>query len=69
MRCECCGQEVPPTLSAEDFTARAGPRLEALDRLSARIEFSRHGWEYTDDGARWKHLMDDQGRDEAAAGL
>lgn len=69
MICECCLQEKKPELSAEDYKARAIPRLAAIDALSAKIDFSSFAWENTPEGERWKRLMDAQIRDEVAAGL
>jgi hypothetical protein len=68
-KCECCGQDVAPTLDMQTYQARALPRLAAIDALSARIDFSSFGWQHTPEGERWKRLMDEQGRDEVAAGL
>lgn len=69
MRCECCGQEIKSTLSPEEYNARAIPRLEAIDRLSKKIDFGSPSWRYTSEGKRWLDLMEAQGRDEVAAGL
>lgn len=67
--CECCWQPIQPSLGLDDYNARAIPRLAAIDRLTERIDFSRHDWRHTPEGERWKRLMDEQGRDELAAGL
>lgn len=67
--CECCGQEIKPTLSIEEYERRAKPRLEALDLLATKIDFSSDLWKYTPEGRRYQRLMDEQGADEVAAGL
>lgn len=67
--CECCGQELKPTLTMEEYEARARPRLHQLDVLAERIDFSQHGWELTPDGQRYKRLDEMQAKDEVAAGL
>lgn len=69
MKCECCGQEVAPKMSMDEYNARAIPRLEAIDRLSKRINFGSMVWQYTREGERWQRLIDEQGADEVAAGL
>lgn len=69
MICECCGQEIKPTLSRDEYQARALPRLKAIDALSAKIDFSSYCWRNTPEGERWLRLMDEQNRDEMAAGL
>ncbi len=67
--CECCGQEIPPKLSKEEYERRAIPRLEAIDRLSVKIDFSSWSWEHTPEGERYKKLMAEQNQDEVDAGL
>lgn len=67
--CPHCGSTLGPTMPLEDYNARALPRLEAIDRLSEKIDFSSFAWRNTPDGQRWLKLMAQQGADEAAAGL
>lgn len=67
--CPHCGGELPRTLTPEEYNARAIPRLATIDALSARIDFNSFGWRNTPPGQRWLQLMDEQGRDEAAAGM
>ena len=69
MICKCCGQEKKPTLSMEEYEARAIPRLEAIDRLAEKINFSDWSWKYTMEGERYEQLMKAQAVDEEAAGL
>jgi hypothetical protein len=56
-------------LSADEYQARAIPRLAAIDALAAKIDFSSFAWENTHEGERFRRLMAEQGRDEEAAGL
>jgi hypothetical protein len=56
-------------LSLDDYNTRAIPRLAAIDALSAKINFEDFTWRNTPEGERWQRLMDEQGRDEAAAGV
>lgn len=67
--CECCGQEIPPKFSIEEYKRRAIPRLEAIDRLAAKINFSSWNWEKSPEGERYKQLMAEQNQDEVDAGL
>ena len=67
--CKCCGQEIKPTLSMDEYEARATPRLHQIDVLADRIDFSAYGWDLTPDGQRYNRLMEQQGKDEVAAGL
>ena len=69
MICECCGQERTPVLSAEDYKARAIPRLAAIDRLADKIDFTTDAWKWTTEGERYERLMRVQMADEVAAGL
>lgn len=69
MICNCCGQEIANTLSAEEYNRRAIPRLEAIDRLAAKIDFATEAWKWTPEGERYQRLMNEQGADEVAAGL
>ena len=69
MICECCGQEMEPTLSLEEYNARAVPRLAAIDRLAGKINFATDSWRWTQEGERYERLMREQGADEVAAGL
>jgi hypothetical protein len=69
MKCNCCGQWIKPTLSIDDYNARAIPRLAAIDRLAEKIDFSSEGWKWTQEGERYQRLMNEQGEDEVAAGL
>lgn len=68
MQCHCCGQEIKPSLSIEEYLSRAVPRLAAIDWLAKKIDFSIT-WELTPEGERYKQLMNEQMADEAAAGL
>jgi hypothetical protein len=67
--CKCCGQTIPPKLSKEEYGRRAIPRLEAIDILAAKIDFSSGSWQYTPEGERYKRLMAEQNQDEVDAGL
>lgn len=67
--CDCCGQEITPKLSAEEYERRSVPRLAAIDALSVKIDFSSFSWETTPEGQRYKRLMAEQCRDEYDAGL
>jgi hypothetical protein len=67
--CPHCGGELPRTLTPEEYNARAIPRLATLDALAARIDFNSFAWRNTPAGQRWLQLMDEQGKDEAAAGM
>ena len=67
--CHCCGQELPRTMSEEQYKQRAIPRLAAIDALAAKIDFSSFAWRNTPEGERYQRLMDEQNRDEVAAGL
>jgi hypothetical protein len=67
--CETCGRAIPPTLPLDEYERRAKPRLEALDRLAARIDFNTDAWKFTADGERYQRLEREQCADEAAAGL
>lgn len=69
MDCPCCGQEIKPTLSMDEYRARATPRLAAIESLAAKIDFSTDSWKWTPDGERYQRLMQEQGADEVAAGL
>lgn len=69
MQVQQCGQEVKPALSMEEYQRRATPRLESLDRLAAKIDFSTDAWKWTPEGERYERLMREQGADEVAAGL
>jgi len=69
MKCQCCGQETEPTLSEEEYKARAIPRLAAIDRLAEKIDFTTEAWKCTPEGERYQRLMNEQGADEVAAGL
>jgi hypothetical protein len=69
MHCQCCGQEITPSLSIETYNARALPRLKAIDILAAKIDFTNPSWKYTPEGERYQRLMQQQGEDETAAGL
>ena len=69
---ECIGDQPEPpspTLSMDEYKARAIPRLAAIDALSAKVDFSSYSWKNTPEGERWQRLMDAQMRDEVAAGL
>lgn len=68
MQCHCCGQEIKPSLSTEEYLSRAVPRLAEIDRLARKIDFSLP-WAWTPEGERYKRLMNEQMADEAAAGL
>jgi hypothetical protein len=57
------------TLTTEEYNARAKPRLEAIDQLSKKIDFSTDLWKWTPEGERYQRLMNEQGADEIAAGL
>lgn len=59
----------PDYLDAEEYQRRALPRLEAIDRLAARIDFSTYAWRHTPDGERYSALMNEQAQDEWRAGL
>lgn len=67
--CPCCGQAVPASLDMETYKARALPRLAAIDSLAQKIDFTSPAWRFTPEGERYEKLMDDQARDEQAAGL
>lgn len=67
--CPHCGGELPRTLTPEEYNARAMPRLQILDALSARIDFNSYGWRDTPAGKRWLQLMVEQSDDEIAAGM
>lgn len=69
MKCNCCGQEIANTLSLDEYNRRAIPRLEAIDRLAEKIDFSTGAWRWTPEGERYQRLMNEQGADEVAAGL
>lgn len=60
-------------ISLKDYEARALPRLAEIDQLSPRCQWEKFDHECDDITltlrARWKRLMDEQGRDEVAAGL
>ena len=67
--CECCGQELEPKLSREEYERRAIPRLAAIDRLADKIDFSSGYWKYTPEGERYSRLMAEQNQDEYDAGM
>lgn len=68
MNCKCCGQEIKPSLSIEEYERRAVPRLAAIDRLWDRIQ--REDLNPSDPVyERYERLMKEQGDDEVAAGL
>lgn len=67
--CPCCGQEKPPSLSIDEYKARALPRLSAIDRIAKKIDFGRPDWSITEDGQTYARLMEQQARDEFEAGL
>ena len=69
MKCRHCGQEIEPTLSMEEYQARAIPRLEAIDILAKKINDNNLSWEFSLEAERWNRLMDEQMKDEIAAGL
>lgn len=69
MHCEHCGQKTEPTLSLEEYEARAIPRLAKIDMLAGKIDFENPGWENTSGGKLYNHLIDLQNNDEVAAGL
>ena len=69
MKCQCCGQEIEPALSSDEYKARAIPRLAAIDALAAHIDFSTFSWQSTPEGERYERLMREQMADEVAAGL
>lgn len=69
MKCEHCGCDCQPTMTTEEYNERALPRLAAIDALAEKIDFGSFGWSDTPEGARYRLLMRDQGRDEVAAGL
>ena len=53
----------------EEYEARAKPRLEEMDRLAEKIDFSDYFWKETNDGKLWNHLLNEQLADEFYAGL
>lgn len=67
--CPTCHQEIKPTLSMEDYQARAIPRLAAIDACTKKIQDGNLSWDYSPEGQRWLRLMAEQNADEAAAGL
>lgn len=69
MKCEHCGQEIPPKLDMETYLARSKPRMAEIERLNQIIPFGNDGWHFTPAGQKWKRLMNEQSRDEEAAGL
>jgi len=52
-----------------EYESRAKPRLAAIDRLAAKLDFSTTSWRLTPEGERYQRLMEEQGRDELAMGL
>lgn len=60
-------------LTLEAYEARSVPRLAEIDRLTPRCQWEKFDHECDDITltlrAKWKRLMDEQGRDEVAAGL
>lgn len=56
-------------LSIDEYNARAKPRLEAIDRLAAKIDFNNLSWKWTPEGERYERLMREQMEDEVKAGL
>ena len=69
MKCEHCGCDCRPTMTVDEYNARALPRLAAIDALAAKIDFGSFGWSDTPEGEHYQRLMRDQSRDEMAAGL
>ena len=67
--CPTCHQEIAPTLSMEEYNARAIPRLASIDALTKKIQDGNLSWDYSPEGQLWKRLMADQNADEVAAGL
>lgn len=61
--------ESGPRMSIAEYEARAIPRLAAIDRLTEKVDFSNPCWMYTPEGERWQRLMEQQAKDEQAAGL
>jgi hypothetical protein len=60
-------------LPLEEYEKRAIPRLAEIDNLTPRCKWEKFDHECDDITltlrAKWKRLMDEQGRDEVAAGL
>lgn len=69
MKLEHCDCDRKPTMTHDEYMARAVPRLAAIDALAAKIDFTTFGWNNTPEGERYSRLMRDQQRDEVAAGL
>lgn len=57
------------TVTMGEYTARALPRLDAIEALAAKIDFSDIGWQLTQQGDRYLRLMGEQALDEQKAGL
>lgn len=61
------------TLSIEEYTARAVPRLARLDAIAERCAFGKWEFQCTPEERRYREihqrLLDDQTADEVAAGL
>lgn len=62
-------QHTEPTLSDEEYKARAIPRLAQIDMLIKKIDFTTEAWKWTPEGERYQRLMNEQIADEIAAGL
>lgn len=64
---------IAATLTLEEYEKRALPRLEVIDELTPRCQWEKFDHQCDDITltirAKWNRLMDEQGRDEVAAGL
>lgn len=52
-----------------EYARRAAPRMDAIESLSKKIDFSSSVWHDTPEGSRYRRLMDEQSADEMALGL